>query len=242
MQLAEGGALVDPRTGAIIASRGKTYAPTAPVSPYEISGGVRLNKFTGETELIPGAGGAKTYRDLSPDEIKHRKLPAGVTYAQVDSLGQVHYTDPKTGEDKTFAQSKDLRTAYEKQVQPAREVATAYRKVEGGFSQGTSAGDIAGIFGFMKLLDPGSTVREGEYATVEQAGTVPDRIIQLYNKTLESGELLLPEKRQELLEAAASQLEPYRRQVEETQNIYTDLSEGFELDPKRIVTPSTFPR
>jgi len=36
----------------------------------------------------------------------------------------------------------------------------------------------------MKMLDPGSVVRESEFATAQNAAGVPDRIINLYNKAL----------------------------------------------------------
>jgi len=61
--------------------------------------------------------------------------------------------------------------------------------------------DQAAIFSWMKILDPGSTVREGEYATVENARSVPEKIKGLYNKVL-SGTILTPEQRTELLAAS----------------------------------------
>ena len=36
-----------------------------------------------------------------------------------------------------------------------------------------AAGDMALIFSYMKMLDPNSTVREGEYATAQDAGSIP---------------------------------------------------------------------
>jgi hypothetical protein len=36
----------------------------------------------------------------------------------------------------------------------------------------------------MKMLDPGSVVREGEFATAQNAAGVPDRVLNLYNKAL----------------------------------------------------------
>jgi hypothetical protein len=53
----------------------------------------------------------------------------------------------------------------------------------------------------MKILDTGSTVREGEYATVENARSVPEKIKGLYNKVL-AGTILTPEQRTELLAAS----------------------------------------
>jgi hypothetical protein len=61
-------------------------------------------------------------------------------------------------------------------------------------SQNTAVGDISLIFGYMKMLDPGSVVREGEFATAQNAAGVPDRITNLYNKVI-SGQRLNPSQR-----------------------------------------------
>lgn len=65
-----------------------------------------------------------------------------------------------------------------------------FLKVRDGFSKiaasgPTPAGDMALIFNYMKMLDPGSTVREGEYATASNAGSIPERIRAQYNKATE---------------------------------------------------------
>ena len=41
----------------------------------------------------------------------------------------------------------------------------------------------------MKMLDPGSVVREGEFATAQNAAGVPERIMNIYNKLI-TGERL----------------------------------------------------
>ena len=46
---------------------------------------------------------------------------------------------------------------------------------------GTAASDMALIFAFMKMLDPTSTVREGEFATAQNAASIPERIRNQYN-------------------------------------------------------------
>ena len=51
----------------------------------------------------------------------------------------------------------------------------------------TGAGDISFVYQFMKMLDPNSVVREGEFATAETAGGVPEFIWKTYNN-LSKGE------------------------------------------------------
>ena len=60
----------------------------------------------------------------------------------------------------------------------------------------TAAGDISLIFAFMKMLDPGSTVREGEFATAQNSGSVNENIWAAYNKAI-TGERLVPSRRKD---------------------------------------------
>ena len=88
---------------------------------------------------------------------------------------------------KTFGNEKDLRTEFQAQVKPYVELGQAYQKIETAAKNPSPAGDIAMVYGFMKVLDPSSVVREGEFATAQNAGSVPDSVRNMYNKAL-SGE------------------------------------------------------
>jgi len=59
-------------------------------------------------------------------------------------------------------------------------------------------GDIGSIFAFMKTLDPQSVVRESEYATASEAGSLFTRARNALAKA-EKGEILSPEQRSELV-------------------------------------------
>ena len=74
-------------------------------------------------------------------------------------------------------------------------------KVKSSFSQNTAAGDLAGIIAFMKMIDPGSTVREGEVLTVKKAGGIDDKTITLY-KQLFKGESLSADQRKDFMTTA----------------------------------------
>jgi hypothetical protein len=48
----------------------------------------------------------------------------------------------------------------------------AYTRIQDSASDPSAAGDLALIFNYMKMLDPGSTVREGEFATAQDSAGV----------------------------------------------------------------------
>jgi len=85
-----------------------------------------------------------------------------------------------------------FRKEYSDQTNGYKEVKSAYSRVLA--SDQTAAGDIALIFNYMKMLDPGSVVREGEFATAQNAGGVDAKVYNLYNQLM-TGERLKPEQR-----------------------------------------------
>jgi len=88
------------------------------------------------------------------------------------------------------------------------------------------------IYQWMKLLDPSSTVREGEYASVKNARGVPEKIRNWWNQTL-SGEILTPGQRKELREAAAPVWQSHVPASRIKQ--YTELERSAGLSPGTVV-------
>ena len=80
-----------------------------------------------------------------------------------------------------------FRTEYNTQTKPYQEVKSAYGRMLA--SEDTAVGDLSLIFGYMKMLDTGSVVRVGEFATAQNAAGVPERIMNVYNRLI-SGERL----------------------------------------------------
>lgn len=96
------------------------------------------------------------------------------------------------------------------------EIRQAYDRIKTVGANPSAAGDLALIFNYMKMLDPGSTVREGEFANAQNSAGVPEQIRAQWNKIV-SGERLTTETRQDFLTQAknlyASQLTSYDRAV-----------------------------
>ena len=77
-------------------------------------------------------------------------------------------------------------------------VADANARVKAAGVEPTAAGDLALIFNFMKMLDPGSTVREGEFANAQNSASVPQRVRGLYNSIV-NGQRLSEVQRNDFL-------------------------------------------
>ena len=98
--------------------------------------------------------------------------------------------------------------------------------------------DLSLIFGYMKMLDPGSVVREGEFATAQNAAGVPERIQNIYNQVV-SGQRLSPSQRTsfkgqagKLYSAAKTQEATVRKGIER-------IAKGYGLNTANIFYEAT---
>ena len=117
----------------------------------------------------------------------------------------------------------------------------AYEKVRTNATLGTAQGDIGLVYGFMKMLDPTSVVREGEYATAQNSGGISDTVMNLYNKVL-SGERLTEDQRKQFVEAAGAQYENTVKNLQTVNDRYSDLANEYGVKTDRVLeAPKTYP-
>ena len=100
-------------------------------------------------------------------------------------------------------------------------------------SEDNAAGDLALIFNYMKMLDPGSAVRENEFANAQNATGIPDVIRNQWNK-LQSGERLNPAQRTSFKGQAEKLYEPYKKQGDRIKTAYTSEAKRIGLEPSSI--------
>ncbi|MBL4591254.1 MAG: hypothetical protein JKY96_04775 [Phycisphaerales bacterium] len=141
---------------------------------------------------------------------------------------------------KVFSREQGLRKEYSNHQQTKRHNALLFglETVRTGLGLGTGAGDIAGVFGFMKLIDPTSTVRETEFATAENASGVSEKIRGLWNKTLR-GERLTPEGRANLAQAAQGLYERSAHYQQALNDRFTGIAGHHEINSESVISPVT---
>jgi hypothetical protein len=150
----------------------------------------------------------------------------------VNEQGKVVYAAPVTAEEKANPAEAGLRSSFLNQATPHIQISQAYRKIE--TAPDTAAGDMSKIFGFMKILDPGSTVREGEYASAENARGVPDTVKAQYNKVI-SGQRLTPTQRTQFTQAAGDIVNSQKQQFEGQKKYYSDIAAKSRIAPESII-------
>ena len=97
------------------------------------------------------------------------------------------------------------------------------------------AGDLALIFNYMKILDPGSVVRESEFATAAATGAWGERLKAAGLMILE-GVRLSPKMRADFLDRAGRLFKAQQGTQKTLINRYTKLSNRFGLNPQDVIT------
>ena len=135
---------------------------------------------------------------------------------------------------KSSEEENKLRTQLQKLSGSFFEVRDAYNRVEASAKKPSAAGDLALIFNYMKILDPGSVVREGEFANAQNSAGVPERIRAAYNN-VRQGERLTDVTRADFLSRARDLFEAQRNTQQRTEQQYRQLAERLNVSPENVV-------
>jgi len=119
-----------------------------------------------------------------------------------------------------------------------KDTATAYQTMYNAATNPTQKGDTTMLYTFFKVLDPQSTVREGEIEMIKQSRSIPEKFKGMAIK-LASGQTLLESERADLLNQAYQYVANQQRGVTETIDMYKDYAKAFGLNPEKAV-PNPF--
>lgn len=182
---------------------------------------------------------------ISPQEYSMLN-PTAERKTAADQSGRLRYMDdqsfvfddvganPKVDE-KTFDQEKKLRIEFQNLNKSFRQQEEAFGRIVASAENPSAAGDLALIFNYMKVLDPGSTVREGEFANAENSGGVGSKVMATYNK-LRRGERLTPSMRADFLGRAVKLYKEAGVNFDRRSDQYKKLATGYSLTPDRVVS------
>jgi hypothetical protein len=149
-----------------------------------------------------------------------------------------------TGGQKGFENEMKLSGAFKQEpiYKDFSDMKSAYGQVVSSLAQGTPIGDVAGATKVMKLLDPGSVVRESELGIAMAAAGRMD-LLQNYFNNLMTGQKLTPTQREdfkrlsnELYAAAGQAYNNKRGEYEQFGKTY-----GFKNLDTALGAPATVP-
>jgi hypothetical protein len=190
-----------------------------------IETGEGIGVFNGATGKITIAEGAP----ITPAQFK----------AQQQSRFDQIAADAKLVKDKQ-AQSDMLRNEVTKLATDLKfkDTFAAFNRISAS-NDGSAAGDLALIFNYMKMLDPGSTVREGEFATAQNSEGVPGRVVNLWNNLL-SGERLNTKQRASFTDQASKIFDKSKAGFESTARPILNIGKSRGLTQDEILGEGFF--
>lgn len=225
------------------------------VTVYENGQPVQKWLRPGEAEGVSvGAGKpeAESYKErtISPDGqtyIKQSSTDGGKTWKQIEgtkpydiraSSGSSNVTVngfPK----ETFKNERDLRNDFQglPTTKAFREVQTSYDQIRYALNNPSAANDLTAATKFMKLLDPGSVVRESELGMAMAATGQFDRMSNYYNM-LKTGQKLTPSQRIDFYNSANGLYKAATDRYNQSATEYRTLAQDYELNPDRIAKPA----
>ena len=149
--------------------------------------------------------------------------------------GEPVYPNVTDVEEDPFDQESKLRKEFRGGTVPKDfgKVRDSFDRITATSGSPSPAGDLALIFNYMKLLDPGSVVREGEFATAQNAAGVDERIRGQFNRIL-SGERLTGTQRKDFIQKAGELFNAQAKNYNNEVNYYRGLAEEYDVNQDRI--------
>lgn len=206
---------------------------------------MKINENTGETVPLSQGQAASLQGDLilKPGDPRRKDFP-GIpddprTYRVHPGARGPEITPIDEREEKTFERETGLRKEFEEKIKDYRIVQTALGRIEAAKEDPTGGGDMALMYSWLKILDPDTGIREGEYATVQNSGSLSQRWTSQYNALL-SGEKLDPAVRADIVNRSRALVANRSSQAEKDATFYRGQAKRYAI-PEDAVTGSFVP-
>jgi hypothetical protein len=163
----------------------------------------------------------KLSQDLFNKQLALAEAQSGVTYET---------------KQQRFERASGLRKEFQniQVVKDFDQVKVAYNQISGALKNPSPANDLAAATKFMKLLDPGSVVRESELGLAMAASPAYERVTTYYEK-LKTGEKLTSSQREDFRKSAEMLYKASENVVIPKQNEYRDLAAEAGVNPNSVV-------
>lgn len=202
-----GRSLIDPNTGQVIYRDPDAVEKTK--TPNDL---VEFEMFTYGKEM-PQLRGTPEYKDAMMGYMKSKR----------DATVAPSKSDPAVLRKEFIGQSKDFVT-----------IRDSYNRIKASVDKPSPAGDLALIFNYMKMLDPGSVVRESEFATAAASGSYGERIKAAVGKVMK-GEKLSDAMRMDFVDRSNKLYKSQLDSHEKLKGEYDRISTGLGVEPSSVI-------
>lgn len=194
---------------------------------------------------------AAAAKEKSLDDRQLRDLNSKEKIASESQSGQNNRLDKQLKSQMEIANSKigkenanatnsftsDLRKEYTSNPITKNSIAisNAYENIKTAADSGI--GDINSLYSFIKILDPTSTVREGEIQLGQEADPLAARIANLYNAKVK-GRISSPKFKKDLNEQVDIVMSNQMKKQAQVDSHYTDISTRAGALPENVINPA----
>ncbi|HEC65750.1 MAG TPA: hypothetical protein ENI23_10670 [bacterium] len=159
-----------------------------------LDGALGADTKEGTLSILSAAGAFVEEADARKEELELQKLEielqtAGLKLTEAQRISnRVVGSLESLSDDQRSAYFK-LLDKYENNSKDFFKVRDAFNRIVASSEDPSPAGDVAVVFNFMKMLDPGSVVRESEFALAASTGSLKEAMRNKFGK-LATGEIL----------------------------------------------------
>ena len=148
---------------------------------------------------------------------------------ELEALKATGGVDPE----KKFTQEEKIRKEWQGRSKMYSELQGTFNTLQASASSANGPGDIALITGFMKMLDPGSVVRETEFATARDTAGL---FTQLQNRLekAQNGQLLSPKQRSEYVALSQKYLDSAQKKANQEKKDLGIVVKNYKLNPENV--------
>jgi hypothetical protein len=217
----------------LVPLRKREFVDGVAVDPYETQpGAVVTNPLKAAQDLIvPDGKGGFMVNPLAVQAKKDIARAGAPQNSVVINEGQ-----------KGFENEFKLREGFKAEpvYKAYQEMQSAYSQIVKSLSEATPVGDMAGATKIMKLLDPGSVVRESELGMAMAATGLLDRA-RNYAKMVTDGTKLTPQQRVEFRQLADALYGESVKQFNAKRGEYIRLGSEYGLNAERAIGAAARP-
>jgi len=222
------------REGAIKGLPNESSAPGLP-SPQAVA---RINP-AGIVQFLPGREDSQSKQEYNDQLLKLKEQGLENTLSLAGQrIGAANDRASLAESRAGFNQAAELRKEFQSQSKNYQLVRDAYNRIQTSAQSPTPAGDLSMLYNYMKLLDPGSVVRESEFKSAATAKPLMERLGLSWDAvgSVWNGNKMTPGMRQDFLNRASQLYNTENQQHGQRVNEYKRLATGARLDPSMVIT------
>lgn len=202
------------------------------LDPLEKTG--KAKDFGAEIESVSMAKYNRPYSQLTQPEMANVLKEVNADKSARAPKVEVNLSDPTAVAKAGIELSEKAQKFFKEDI----DTASQYNIIKSLAKNPTPTGDTTLLYSLFKVLDPTSTVREGEVNMVMESRSIPARL-KGYAQKLAGGGNLLPRERQEILSIAEQRVSIRKKNFEKSRRAFVENAKRLKLDPE-IYVPNPY--